>query len=80
MKKRSRGRPKGSTKNSSGEPHNSNFWLTVLSNEEERNMFLKRASKERLLEMADTIKYLKRTDENFFEKINGQEILNKICN
>lgn len=78
MIKRKRGRPKGSTKQSAINPHNYSFWVSVLSKEEETNLFLEKASKDRLLEMAETLKYLKRTDEYLFTRFNGEKILTKI--
>ena len=72
-----RGRPRGK-KLGTNIAFNYSFWRTVLSNKEETEMFLKRSSKCRLLEMGNVLRYIKRTDIDFFDSINGQTILSKI--
>ena len=73
-----RGRKKGSKNRSLGEPHNYAFWKSTLKNKEEVNAFLARGSKEQKDTIKEILKYIKRVDIDFFDKVNGKEILKEL--
>lgn len=72
------GRKKGSKNRYSGEPKNFAFWKLTLKNKEEVNAFLARGSKEQKDTIKEILKYIKRVDIDFFDKVNGKEILKEL--
>lgn len=73
-----RGRKKGSKNKYYGEPHNFAFWKITLKRREEVNAFLDRGSDKQKQSIKEILMYLKRVDEEFFERVNGEEILKEI--
>ena len=73
-----RGRKPGSKNKFSGEPHNLAFWKITLSRPEEVNAFIDRGSKQQKETIKEILSYLQRFDPDFFEKINGKEILKEL--
>lgn len=73
-----RGRKKGSKNKTSGEPHNFAFWKITLKRPEEVNAFLERGSEQQKTTIKEILVYLKRADIDFFERVNGEEILKEL--
>lgn len=73
-----RGRKKGSKNRFSGQPPNLIFWKLTLKNKEEVAAFLSRGSKQQKDTIKEILKYLKRVDTLFFEKVNGEEIMKEL--
>ena len=73
-----RGRKKGSKNKYYGEPSNLSFWKITLKRPEEVNAFLNRGSKQQKATIKEILIYLKRADKEFFERVNGEEILKEI--
>ncbi len=73
-----RGRKKGSKNKYSGEPHNLGFWKITLKRPEEVNAFLERGSNQQKETIKEILDYLKRFDPEFFERVNGEEILKEL--
>ena len=73
-----RGRKKGSRNKFSGEPHNLGFWKLTLKNPEEVKGFLERGSQKQKETIKEIVSYLKRFDPDFFERVNGEEILKEL--
>jgi hypothetical protein len=73
-----RGRKKGSKNKHSGEPHGYAFWKETLKKQETVNAFLERGSKQQKETIKEIVTYLKRHDPDYFERINGEEILKEI--
>ena len=75
MKKRKRGRPKGSCK---GMPNNIACWHWVLSYPEKVKAFIERGSLRQKNEIVGCLNHWKNSNNHFFQKINGEEILKKL--
>lgn len=75
-----RGRKKGSKNKYSGEPHNLIFWKVTLVNPNAMYQFLTRGGDRVKNEIKEIVSYLKRYQPEFFEKVNGDEILKEIDN
>lgn len=73
-----RGRKKGTKNKYLGEPRNYAFWKFTLKNRETLNAFLERGSDNQKETIKEIVSYLKRYDPEFFEKINGDEILKEL--
>lgn len=73
-----RGRKKGSKNTFYGEPSNLAFWKFELKNPETVNAFLERGSIQQKETIKDILKYLKRKEPDFFERINGQKIVKRL--
>ena len=79
MKKRKRGRPKGSkNKYSSSLPNNITCWYWVLSKPENVKAFMNRGNDKQKEEIKECLIYWKGSNWRFFEKINGEELLKKL--
>ncbi len=59
-------------------PHNFYCWKWMLQEPETVNAFLNRGSKKQKDHIKEMLVYLKRTDKDFFNKIHGNEILEKL--
>jgi len=70
-----RGRKKGSKNKQSGRPVNFAFWKLVLSVPEELQDFLTRGSNRQKECIKNALVYLKGIDSEFFDDVNGKEIL-----
>ena len=73
-----RGRKKGSKNYHSGEPRNYAFWYWTLRNREVTNAFLERGSVQQKESIKQIVSYAKRYNPDFYERINGKEILEKL--
>jgi len=73
-----RKRKKGSKNTAFGEPHNLIFWKFTLKKPETVNAFLERGSKKQKETIKEILIYLKRFDRDFFEEVNGENILEEI--
>jgi hypothetical protein len=73
-----RGRKKGSKNKSLEAPKNLGFWKITLKRPEEVNAFLERGSEQQKTTIKEILIYLKRADIDFFEKVNGEEILKEL--
>ena len=87
-----RGRKKGSKNKSFDQPHNLGFWKITLKRPEEVNAFLERGSDKQKATIKEILLYLKRgkktpvefrskfeeADIQFFERVNGKEILKEL--
>ncbi len=60
------------------EPHNLCFWKMTLKKPDEINDFLVRGNKRQKEEIKNVLLYLKRFDPDFFEDVEGENILEKI--
>ena len=76
--KNKRGRKKGSKNIYSGEPHNLIFWKVTLKEPNSVNAFLERGSQKQKETIKEVLTYLKRFDRDFFDEVNGEEILKEI--
>lgn len=79
------GRPKGSKSKQyylrqrfKKEPHNFAFWKITLKNPEEVNAFLDRGSAKQIKTIKEILTYIKKIDEELFERVNGKEILKEL--
>jgi len=72
------GRKKGSKNKQRGIPSNLAFWKLTLKNPEEVNAFLERGSISQKETIKNILVYLKRKDKDFFEEVNGEDILKEI--
>ena len=62
----------------SGEPHNLIFWKFTLKRPESVNAFLERGSKKQKNEIKNILLYLKKYQPEFFEEVNGEEIIKRL--
>jgi len=76
--KNKRGRKKGTKNISLGEPHNLSFWKITLKRPEEVHDFLTRGDSRQKEEIKNILLYLKRAEIDFFDDVNGEEILRKL--
>ena len=76
--KRGRGRPKIEKNVTYDAPHNYAFWKCTLKNPETVNAFLERGSKKQKETIKEIVWYIKRYDPDYFEEINGEEILKEL--
>ena len=74
-KKQGRGRPKGSIK---GSPHNLAWWKWTLVKPEEVTAFIERGNEQQRANMKCILKHLRVNEPEFFEKINGKEIVRRL--
>lgn len=63
MKKRGRGRPKGSKKRCAGIPHNYGYWYWIIKTPEQLKAFKKRGNERQKNELREAIIYYNRTNE-----------------
>lgn len=73
-----RGRKKGSKNKHLREPHNFIYWKFILKDNKAINAFLERGSKQQKETIKDVLIYLKRFQPDFFEEVNGNEILERL--
>lgn len=73
-----RGRPKIVKFKDYDAPHNFYYWKWILKEPETVNAFLNRGSKQQKDIIKEILVYLKRADKDFFEKVNGEEVLKEI--
>lgn len=59
-------------------PTNYNFWRQSLSNPKDVNSFLERGNERQHTCMIRTLNWLRRYDKEYYEKINGKEILKRL--
>ena len=73
-----RGRKKGTKNRYAGEPHNFAYWKCILQEPDTVNAFLNRGSKVQKETIKEVVIYLKGFDPDFFEVVNGEEILKEL--
>ena len=61
MKKRGRGRPKGSKKRCLGRPHNYGYWYWIIKTPKHLQQHRERGNARQKAELAEAIKYYERT-------------------
>lgn len=70
-----RGRSKGSLKSI---PHNITWWKWTLLKPSEIIAFIEKGDNRQKNDMRSVLRYLKLSEPEFFEKINGKEILRRL--
>lgn len=78
IKKKKIGRPKIEKNSLYDAPHNYSFWKHTLIYPENRNTFLERGSEQQKKTIKEIVLYIKSHEPEFFEKINGEEILERL--
>ncbi len=73
MEKKKRGRKKGSTK----ELSNLVFWKGMLKDNKIQD-FIDRGTKEQKTTIKNVLKYLKNIQPDFFEQVNGKNLLKQL--
>lgn len=71
-----RGRKKGWR--SEAQPTNIAYWMWTLKKPEEVNAFIERGSQQQKDNIKAVLKYLKTFDPYFFQKIEGEKILERL--
>lgn len=59
-------------------PTNLAFWRWTLAKEKDVNSFLERGTEQQLKNMLHALQYFKRMEDEYFEQINGKEIIKKL--
>jgi len=73
-----KGRPKGSKNKLKGLPTNFACWYHTLKHAEYVEAFIERGNTKQKKEIKHFLKYCKKTEQEYFEKINGEEMLKRL--